>query len=276
MIHKYGITPEYTKPGHSYGKDSGSIHNHGHDHGHDHGHEHGHDHGHGDVYPPQIVQTKVKKSDIETLNSIDLYNDEINNHQDYKSCFYELNERPQKTNQPIINDDISSNDIFVESDILFDFKFMHKINTFLKHALWKQNELSKGFIIEFKHNLYSETLFYNNLLPKINVLNDKNVHMDYAYITCNGFNDIPNKWSNNNSNHIKIMINCNNTWDTLWGGGWDFYEETKKLKIRHVDVAPGRAIIFNNNILHKLSSLSNIALNLNKYYYYLIFEVSYE
>ena len=59
-------------------------------------------------------------------------------------------------------------------------------------------------------------------------------------------------------NYVSILIYPNLQWEDLWAGDIKFYSEDS-LFHRVVDFKPGRVILFNSNIRHKVMPLSSLA-----------------
>lgn len=59
-------------------------------------------------------------------------------------------------------------------------------------------------------------------------------------------------------NHVSILIYPNIEWDDLWAGDIKFYSDNSPFH-RLVDFKPGRVIVFDSNIRHKVMPLSSVA-----------------
>jgi len=59
-------------------------------------------------------------------------------------------------------------------------------------------------------------------------------------------------------NHVSILIYPNLEWNDLWAGDIKFYSEGSPFH-RVVDFKPGRVIVFDSNIRHKVMPLSSLA-----------------
>ena len=61
-----------------------------------------------------------------------------------------------------------------------------------------------------------------------------------------------------NPNHVSILIYPNIEWDDLWAGDIKFYSENSPFH-KCVDFKPGRVIVFDSNLRHKVMPLSSAA-----------------
>ena len=56
--------------------------------------------------------------------------------------------------------------------------------------------------------------------------------------------------------YVTILIFCNEYWDETWGGELKIYEEERSSIHKVVDFVPGRIIIFDSRIEHKVLPLT--------------------
>ena len=116
-------------------------------------------------------------------------------------------------------------------------------------------------------NKYFDNLFFNCIIPYINLENKNKLKIYRSYINLN-LPGAPGYWHiDNPANGPTILVYLNDTWNTSWGGQTAFYTDRKNLIIKYVDVKPGRIVIFKPNIEHMACDLSVYALkeNVNRY-----------
>jgi SM-20-related protein len=80
--------------------------------------------------------------------------------------------------------------------------------------------------------------FYINHYPQVSYVNR---HIDAAFPGC-----------------LTIIFFCNKYWDETWGGELKIYEENSTVH-RVVDFVPGRIVVFDSQIEHKVMPLTPFA-----------------
>lgn len=168
---------------------------------------------------------------------------------------------------------------FKEEDLQIYDNLIHEeiiinINkNFLSKCLWRRqisgqdSNSIKFFMCNIIDNKYFNNLFYECIVPYINLKNKDKLKIFRNYVNLN-LPGTPGFWHvDGPANGPTILVYLNDNWNTSWGGQTAFYTDRKNLIIKYVDVKPGRVIVFKPNIEHMACDLSVYALkdNVNRY-----------
>ena len=215
-----------------------------------------------DVDDPKQFYLQVVKNGIKNIN---LDNDPKIYH-DYNNDELRFCKIPNCYTNISIN---SNEDIKYVDDIL-SAEILLKIYNFCmsgKHTL-HSSRIHDNFNITFYNmhvskNLYFYKLFYDVILPKIDITNKENLIIDRMYYNIHKFGS-PGDWHCDDRSSINygpsFLIYCNPRWDTRWEGATAFYTNRDNLEIKYIDIKPGRIGIFQPYIEHRATDLSGYAV----------------
>ena len=162
----------------------------------------------------------------------------------------------------------------VENDIkimdnLFPYHFTHSLYAFATNSQYICSHVSNGFSKDkdrstrFASHLSKDDLIRTGLIPYFRrIANElgQDLFLTQYYIghytkstTTSAHVDL-----SNNSNGVTILIYPNIEWDDVWAGDIKFYSEDSPFH-KAVDFKPGRVIVFDSSIKHKVMPLSNLA-----------------
>lgn len=186
---------------------------------------------------------------------------------------YKINE----CNGSYKEEDIQIYDNLINRDIIININ-----RNFLGKCLWKRqlsgedSNALKFFMCNIFDNKYFNNLFYDCIIPFIDLKNKDKLKIYRTYINLN-LPGTPGYWHIDNAGRgPTILIYLNDTWNTTWGGQTAFYTDRKNLIIKYIDVKPGRVVVFRPNIEHMACDLSIYALKDNVNRYTLAYHTYYE
>ena len=202
-----------------------------------------------------------------------------NNNFDFDKCIYK-DYRCKNDKSKFIDtyqskeDDILIYDKKIHDNILFN------IYNFILKCKWEFHNSTPDTVTFFRcnliNNLYFNKLFYDYIIPKINLDNKNKLKISRSYINLNmplscGF------WHTDGPGFgPTILIYLNLEWKTHWEGQTQFYTDYKNLITKYIDVIPGRIIIFKPYIKHRASDMSIYAIKENVFRYTLAYHTYYE
>ncbi len=138
---------------------------------------------------------------------------------------------------------------------------------------WNKNLISIFFKLDCMYNKYLYTLFYDNILPKLDCIEDKNLIITRAYFNSHtlGF---PGSFHKDgkplvNTRHNKIqytvLLFINNDWNINFNGETAFILNDNLIDdIVYIHSKPGRIVVFSSHISHKACEISPYSLQTNK------------
>jgi|UniRef100_A0A6C0JFP5 hypothetical protein len=151
-------------------------------------------------------------------------------------------------------------------------------NVEINEHILKQNEIQcfYGNVIK---NQYFETLFYQLILPSIDIENKENIKIDRAHIISR-LHNLSEFFHKDERSTIKygpsVYVYLNADWKTYYDGLLSFALDINNIDIHHVHNKMGRIIVFPPNIYHKMSEVSGYALFENKMSMVLEYHLIYE
>lgn len=186
----------------------------------------------------------------------------------YISQFQLLQTKLSDGNQVMEQENIFNDNVFIFDDY---------IDTASLHHLWKY-VTNSNYIHGFSSGLhYRENdqrlvcklsrkemcdLLVMNALKRI--VDESKIDLflgDYYFSVYNkGTTTYPHTDSST-ENTVTILVFCNTHWDEMWGGDLKVYQkqESGQYLNRVIDFVPGRIVIFDSRIEHKVLSLSSLA-----------------
>jgi len=159
------------------------------------------------------------------------------------------------------------NDIVV-IDNLFPYQFLSSLYDYTLNSRYTSGHLSKvnskdsNLTTRFSCQLSRDDFFKTGLLPyieKIAIKLGQDLFLKDYYLSHYHKSTVScGHVDSHFDNHITILIYPNIEWEELWGGDIKFYNEDILLNSL-VDFKPGRIVVFDSKIRHKVMSLSSIA-----------------
>lgn len=162
---------------------------------------------------------------------------------------------------------------FVEDDIkiidnIFPYNFHESLFNYTINSRYSPNHESnrlskeKNLTTRFACNLDKNDFFNTGLIPYIKKIANElgqDLFLIRYYIGHYSKSTSADAHTDTvDSNHISILIYPNLEWDDLWAGDIKFYSDNSPFH-RAVDFKPGRVIVFDSNIRHKVMPLSSLA-----------------
>ena len=142
---------------------------------------------------------------------------------------------------------------------LFDYTINSKYSP--NHGS-NQFSKEKNFTTRFACQLNKNDFFNTGLIPYIRrIANEigQDLFLTKYYIGHYGKSTSADAHTDTcDPNHISILIYPNLEWDDLWAGDIKFYSDDSPFH-RTVDFKPGRVIVFDSTIRHKVMPLSSVA-----------------
>lgn len=138
---------------------------------------------------------------------------------------------------------------------------------------WSNHFSYLFFKIECINNLYFYNLFYDTILPKLDIIEDKkNIIISRMYLNshtlgCAGsFHKDGKPLCNNNFyKNYTVLLFINNDWNINFNGETSFLLNDKIFdSIVHIHSKPGRIVVFSSHITHKACDVSPYSLLTNK------------
>lgn len=138
---------------------------------------------------------------------------------------------------------------------------------------WNKNVSYRFFKLDCMYNKYFYKLFYDNILPKLDCIEDKNIIITRAYFNSHtlGF---PGSFHKDgkplvNSRHNKVqytvLLFINNDWNINFNGQTAFLMNDNLIDdIIYIHSKPGRIVVFSSDISHKACEISPYSLQTNK------------
>ena len=196
------------------------------------------------------------------IKNIDLNDDPLEHHDWNNTCV------KFDTSGKIINHINSKNDINYVDEVLHG-ELINKLFKFCcsgQFTVHKSRANEKGALSFFNlivmNNMYFHKLFYEVILPKLDIENKENLIIDRAYYNIHTFGS-PGNWHTDGRSSLKygpsILIYCNPTWHTTWEGATAYYLNKEKLEMKYVDVRPGRIAVTPPHIEHRATDISAYA-----------------
>ena len=157
------------------------------------------------------------------------------------------------------------NDIKIIDDI-FPYHFHERLFDYTITSQYipnhESNRFSKKYTTKFACPLSKTDFFNTGLIPYIKKIANEigqDLFLTKYYIGHYSKSTSADAHIDaNNKNRITILIYPNLEWDDLWAGDIKFYSVNSPFH-RVVDFKPGRVIVFDSNIKHKVMPLSSIA-----------------
>ncbi len=210
--------------------------------------------------PKEFYLTFVKH----VIKNIDLNDDPLEHHDwnitnvNFKDISY----------TKIISHVDSKNDINYIDDVLRG-ELINKLFNFcisgqrIPHKSIGTNKKELSFYsLNVINNMYFHKIFYDIILPKLDIENKENLIIDRAYYNIHTFGS-PGNWHIDGRTSLKygpsILIYCNPTWHTRWEGATAYYINKEKLEMKYVDVRPGRIAVAPPHIEHRATDMSGYA-----------------
>ncbi len=179
------------------------------------------------------------------------------------------------------NKDFKKEDIQIYKNIIPD-KILEIISEFSKNALWKYNykvstnelqyyqyenikyEEIKKFSVDLYHNIYFKNLFYEILLPNLNIENKEKITIDRIFMSgrLHGLSDFLHK-DDRSSEKIgpSIYIFLNDNWKCYYDGSLLLLPNIKNnTNTVHVEHELGKIVMFPPNLNHKFCEISGYGL----------------
>jgi len=120
----------------------------------------------------------------------------------------------------------------------------------------------KNFTTRFACNLSKNDFFNTGLVPYIKkIANEIGQDLFLMKYYIGHYSKSTSTDSHNDSsgpNHVTILVYPNIEWEDLWAGDIKFYSDNSPFH-RVVDFKPGRVIVFDSTIRHKVMPLSSLA-----------------
>lgn len=162
---------------------------------------------------------------------------------------------------------------FVENDIkiidnifpyyFHEFLFEYTLNSryALNHAsnrFHKENQFTKRFSCPLNKDQFFNTGLFPYIKKIANEIGEDLFIYKYYIGHYSKSTSADSHIDSSNLNGISILIYPNLQWDDLWAGDIKFYSEDS-LFHKVVDFKPGRVVVFDSNIRHKVMPLSSLA-----------------
>ena len=142
----------------------------------------------------------------------------------------------------------------------------------------KNNEI-QCFYGNVLKNKYFELLFYNIILPNIDIENKENIKIDRAHIV-GRLHNLSEFFHKDERSTIKyapsVYIYLNDDWKVYHEGTLSFLLDINNVNIHHIQNKLGRIIVFPPNMFHKTSEISSYGLFENKMSKILEYHLIYE
>ena len=198
------------------------------------------------------------------IKNIDLNDHPLEHHDWNNTC---VNFKDSSASK-IINHINSKNDINYFDEVLSG-DLINKLFNFCisgQFTLQKSNAQDNGefsfYILIVMNNMYFHKLFYEIILPKLDIENKENLIIDRAYYNIHTFGS-PGNWHTDGRSSLKygpsILIYCNPTWHTRWEGATAYYVNKENLEMKYIDVKPGRIAVTSPHIEHRATDISAYA-----------------
>lgn len=195
------------------------------------------------------------------IKNIDL-NDDPSEHQDRNNLFPIKKREGHLLTHNNCENDINYFDEILTGDIinkLFDFSIREPR---IKHKSSTEKDEVSFYQVQLMNNMYFHKLFYEMILPNLNIKNKENLIIDRVYYNIHTFG-LPGNWHTDGRSTMKygpsILIYCNPTWTTKWEGATAYYINKEKLEMKYVDVKPGRIVVASPTIEHRATDMSGYA-----------------
>ena len=144
-------------------------------------------------------------------------------------------------------------------------------------TILKNNELL-CFYGNVLKNKYFELLFYNIILPNIDIENKENIKIDRAHII-GRLHNLSEFFHKDERSTIKyapsVYVYLNDDWKTYHEGTLSFLLDIENVDIHYIQNKLGRIIMFPPNMLHKTSEISSYGLFENKMSFILEYHLIY-
>ena len=132
----------------------------------------------------------------------------------------------------------------------------------LSENILKNNEIEclYGNVIK---NTYFERLFFELILPNIDINNKKNIQIDRAFIVgrLHNLTEFFHKDERSTINYgPSVYVFLNENWKTYYDGSLSYILDINKIDCHHIQNKLGRIVVFPPNIYHKTSELSSYSL----------------
>ena len=108
-------------------------------------------------------------------------------------------------------------------------------------------------------NKYFEKLFYDVIIPGIDLENKNDLKITRAYINGHTFGRTGDWHQDGPGLGPTIMLYCNNKWDTRWEGGTFYYKNKTTHEMIYVDYLPGRIVVHQPHLMHRACDMSGYA-----------------
>jgi len=163
-------------------------------------------------------------------------------------------------------------EVYNETDDAEDDTF--KIN----ETILKTNEIQcfYGNVIK---NIFFESLFFESILPNIDIENKENIKIDRAHIVgrLHNFSEFFHKDERSTIKYgPSVYVYLNDDWKTYHDGTLSFILDINNVDIHHIQSKIGRIVVFPPNMYHKTSEISGYALFENKMSKILEYHLIYE
>ncbi len=155
------------------------------------------------------------------------------------------------------------NDIKI-MDNIFPYHFHQSLFNYIVNSRYSPNHRGGSFSEQtrFACHLNKNDFFSTGLIPYIKKIANEigqDLFLTKYYIGHYSKSTLGDAHiDTSDQNHISILIYPNLDWDDMWAGDIKFYSENSPFH-RVVDFKPGRVIVFDSNIRHKVMPLSSIA-----------------
>jgi Rps23 Pro-64 3,4-dihydroxylase Tpa1-like proline 4-hydroxylase len=164
---------------------------------------------------------------------------------------------------PIENEIKVVDDIFPNSYLSFLWEYAIKSRFVWGRTSSYMNNRYSGNSQRFTCNLTKQDLFNTGLIPYLqkitNELSIQNLFLNRYYIShCSKSTTSDSHVDYHDANTITFLIYPNLEWDDMWAGDIKFYSENSAID-KSISVKPGRVIIFDSRIKHKVMPLSYFA-----------------
>jgi len=167
-------------------------------------------------------------------------------------------------------------------DDIIPLPILQNINNFCTEGVWKYNyspfihpeeteytienipEPIKCFSMNVINNRYFKSLFFNSILPKINIPNSDELIIDRAFIT-GQLHGLSQNFHKDERSSIKygpsVYVFLNKLWKPYYDGSLVFIlDDNEPTNTAHVENNYGRMVIFPPNIYHKTCEISAYGL----------------
>lgn len=159
---------------------------------------------------------------------------------------------------------VSSKEIYVFDDLL-DPDYIDFLNSFCLNSVYKPghssdpdtNESDSRFAcIMSKNDLEKSKLI--SVVEKIARTLNTNIHIGHHYINHYSImNGVSKHVDSSEPNHMTILLFPNKYWESGWGGEIVFYDKSEKHSL--FEYKPGRVIVFDSRIPHKVMPTTQLA-----------------